>query len=92
MDEFKSGLGELEEFAIARRPVFSRLQCRAFHLPNSDHLACVRFGELAPADASAAAADPGQVFADIFLPLSHFPDTSSGITPSLQFNGLNHAS
>src|SRR5439155_19006685 len=56
---------------IARWPPLARFDRRAFHLANRDHLARVRFSQLAPADKPSALADLGQIFAHMFLRFCH---------------------
>jgi hypothetical protein len=60
MDEHKTRLGERAQFAIARWPRLAGFNRGPFHFPDRDHLPRVRFGRLAPACDTAAAADPRQ--------------------------------
>jgi hypothetical protein len=85
-------LPDRQQFAITRRPRLSCFQRRASGFADRDHLPRVRFGELALADASAAAADPGEIVADMFLRFCHFLDSSAGAAAALQFNAFHHAS
>jgi hypothetical protein len=71
IDDGKAMLGQLDRFAIARWPRLARLDRRAFHLADRDHLPRVRFGQLAPANKPAALAHLGQIFAHLCLIFRH---------------------
>jgi hypothetical protein len=83
VDEIKLESGERTRFTIARRPRLTGLDRRSFHLADGDHLPCVRFGQFAPADETAAFADGSEIVANVVLRFLHFNCRQSSIVSGL---------